>query len=118
MKDFFIFLSFCFVNLSVMHRVKSPLVGEENGGARMRVLLVEDDRRLSQSLKMSLMDEGYAVDAAFDGAEGEEFAEVVSYDAIILDVMLPVKDGVAVCRSLRARKVNTPFYYYLHRYCA
>jgi two-component system, OmpR family, copper resistance phosphate regulon response regulator CusR len=74
----------------------------------MRVLLVEDDRRLSQSLKMSLMDEGYAVDAAFDGAEGEEFARAVSYDAIILDVMLPVKDGVAVCRSLRARKVNTP----------
>ncbi|MDQ2715748.1 MAG: response regulator transcription factor [Chloroflexota bacterium] len=74
----------------------------------MRILLVEDDHRLNQSLKMSLIDEGYAVDAAFDGLEGEAFAESVPYDAIILDVMLPQKDGMAVCRTLRTRRVNTP----------
>lgn len=74
----------------------------------MRILLVEDDHRLNQSLKMSLVDEGYAVDAAFDGLEGEAFAESVPYDAIILDVMLPQKDGMAVCRTLRTRRINTP----------
>ncbi len=74
----------------------------------MRILLVEDDHRLNQSLKLSLVDEGYAVDSAFDGVEAEEFAEAASYDAIILDIMLPRKDGIAVCRSLRSRKINTP----------
>jgi len=74
----------------------------------VRILLVEDDYRLNQSLKASLVDEGYAVDAAFDGEEGEAFVETVSYDAIILDIMLPRKDGLAVCRTLRMRKINTP----------
>src|SRR2546421_11400780 len=74
----------------------------------MRILLVEDDRRLSHALKLSLVEEGYAVDAAFDGEEGEAFTDTVPYDAIILDLMLPRKDGVAVCRTLRLRKVNTP----------
>jgi DNA-binding response OmpR family regulator len=54
------------------------------------------------------MDDGYAVDAAFDGQEGQEFAELTPYDAIILDVMLPVKDGLAVCRALRQQRINTP----------
>ncbi len=74
----------------------------------MRILLVEDDHRLNRSLKLSLVDEGYAVDSAFDGMEAEEFAETVGYDAIILDIMLPRKDGIAVCRTLRSRKNNTP----------
>ena len=74
----------------------------------LRILLVEDDHRLNQSLKLGLVDEGYAVDSAFDGLEGEAFAEAASYDAIILDIMLPHKDGILVCRSLRSRKINTP----------
>lgn len=74
----------------------------------MRILLVEDDHRLNQSLKLSLVDEGYAVDSAYDGVEAEAFAETVGYDAIILDIMLPRKDGIAVCRTLRSRKINTP----------
>ena len=74
----------------------------------MRILLVEDDHRLNQSLKLGLVDEGYAVDSAFDGLEGEAFAEAASYDAIILDIMLPHKDGILVCRSLRSQKINTP----------
>lgn len=78
------------------------------GDGQMRILLVEDDRRLNQSLKMSLVEEGYAVDAAFDGEEGEAFTETAPYDAIILDVMLPLKDGLAVCRTLRLRRINTP----------
>jgi DNA-binding response OmpR family regulator len=57
---------------------------------------------------MSLMDDGYAVDPAFDGIEGEELAEMTPYDAIILDLMLPKKDGIEVCRDLRDKHVNTP----------
>ncbi len=74
----------------------------------MRILLVEDNRRLSDSLKRSLMDEKYAVDTAYDGQEGEELAELTPYDVIILDVMLPRKDGIEVCRSLRNQHVKTP----------
>jgi len=74
----------------------------------MRILLVEDNHRLSDSLRATLADEGYAVDAAFDGVEGEEMASFTSYDVIILDVMLPKKDGVEVCRALRNQRVSTP----------
>lgn len=74
----------------------------------MRILLVEDNRRLSDSLKRSLMDDNYAVDTAYDGQEGEELAELTPYDLIILDVMLPKKNGVDVCRSLRNQRIKTP----------
>jgi DNA-binding response OmpR family regulator len=74
----------------------------------MRILLVEDNRRLNNSLRMSLVEEGYAVDPAFDGPEGEELARAVPYDAMILDIMLPKKDGLDVCRDLRASRINTP----------
>jgi DNA-binding response OmpR family regulator len=74
----------------------------------MRILLIEDHRRLNHSLRMSLMDDGYAVDAAFDGEEGEDLALSAPYDAIILDIMLPKKDGLQVCRDLRNERVNTP----------
>jgi len=74
----------------------------------MRILLVEDNRRLNNSLRMSLVEDGYAVDPAFDGLEGEELARSAAYDAIILDIMLPNKDGFEVCRELRANRINTP----------
>lgn len=74
----------------------------------MRILIIEDNHRLNNSLRMSLMDDGYAVDSAFDGDEGEDMAQLVPYDAIILDILLPKKDGLEVCRSLRNMRVNTP----------
>lgn len=74
----------------------------------MRILLVEDNRRLSDSLRRSLIDDKYAVDTAYDGQEGEELAELTPYDVIILDVMLPQKDGIEVCRSLRNQHIKTP----------
>jgi DNA-binding response OmpR family regulator len=74
----------------------------------MRILLVEDNRRLNNSLRMSLVEDGYAVDPAFDGLEGEELARSAEYDAIILDVMLPNKDGFTVCKELRSSRINTP----------
>ncbi|MDD5369062.1 MAG: response regulator transcription factor [Anaerolineaceae bacterium] len=74
----------------------------------MRILLVEDNHRLSDSLKMSLSEDGYAIDTAYDGLEGEQLAEVTSYDAIVLDIMLPKKNGMQVCQDLRDNRVNTP----------
>ncbi|GCF10848.1 response regulator [Dictyobacter arantiisoli] len=74
----------------------------------MRILLVEDNRRLNHELQMSLVDEGYAVDPAYDGVEGQALAESTSYDVLILDILLPGKDGLEVCRDLRRQHFNTP----------
>ncbi len=74
----------------------------------MRILLIEDNRRLSESLRATLVEDGYAVDAAFDGVEGEEMALLAPYDIIVLDIMLPKRDGIEVCRSLRDQKNTTP----------
>jgi DNA-binding response OmpR family regulator len=74
----------------------------------MRILLVEDDAHLNQTLKKSLVEEGYAVDVEYDGMEGERYAESTPYDAIILDLLLPRKDGIAVCRALRQHHITIP----------
>jgi DNA-binding response OmpR family regulator len=74
----------------------------------VRILLVEDNRRLSDSLRLILQDDGYAVDAAYDGIDGEEAGMISSYDVIILDIMLPGKNGLEVCRELRNKRVSTP----------
>jgi DNA-binding response OmpR family regulator len=74
----------------------------------MRILLVEHNRRLSHRLKSSLADHGYVVDTAYDGAEGQELAEKTPYDLIILEIILPERDGIEVCRELRMQKINTP----------
>ena len=74
----------------------------------MRILLVEDNHRLSDSLRATLIEDGYAVDAAYDGLEGEEMALLTPYDVIVLDIMLPKRDGIEVCRSLRDQKNTTP----------
>ncbi len=74
----------------------------------MRVLVVEDERRLADIIKRGLLEEGYSVDNAYDGEEAQYMAENTHYDAMVLDVMLPRKDGVAVCRDLRSKNVNTP----------
>jgi two-component system OmpR family response regulator len=67
----------------------------------MRLLIVEDDMRLSGALARGLRGEGYAVDVAASGDEGLRQARIYDYDAVVLDVMLPGLDGVAVCRALR-----------------
>ncbi len=74
----------------------------------MRVLIIEDNRRLSESLKEMLVSESYSVDLAFDGQEGEKMAKQGSYDLILLDIMLPIKDGISVCRDLRDLDVLVP----------
>src|SRR5437879_5195126 len=74
----------------------------------MRILVIEDNYRLSESLKTNLVNERYSVDAAYDGQEGQDLAELAPYDLIILDILLPKKDGLEVCRELRRRRVQTP----------
>lgn len=74
----------------------------------MRILLVEDNKHLNNSLRMTLEDDGYAVDPAFDGAEAEDLALTYPYDGIILDIMLPKKDGITLCRDLRSQRIATP----------
>ncbi len=74
----------------------------------MRILVIEDEHRLSNVIKKGLVEDGFAVDQAFDGEEGLYLAESESYDCIILDLMLPKIDGVAVCRQLRGKKIKTP----------
>ncbi len=71
-------------------------------------MVVEDDRRLAGIIKRGLFEEGYIVDNAYDGETAEYMAESAQYDLIVLDIMLPKKDGIMVCRELRAAKVNTP----------
>jgi DNA-binding response OmpR family regulator len=74
----------------------------------MRILIVEDNRRLNDSLKLSLEEDGYAIDSAFDGVEGQELAEITPYDAIILDIMLPKRNGIEVCHELRQQHNRAP----------
>jgi DNA-binding response OmpR family regulator len=74
----------------------------------MRILVVEDARRLAGIIKRGLLEHGYAVDNAYDGEEAEYMAETTPFDLVIMDVMLPKKDGVSVCRDLRAKRVNVP----------
>lgn len=74
----------------------------------MRVLVVEDEERLADFVEKGLTEEGYAVDVAADGDAALGWAHVVDYDLIVLDIMLPKRDGIDVCRTLRARGVHTP----------
>ena len=70
----------------------------------MRLLLVEDDVKLLRALQRGLQREGYAVDLAQTGDEALSKARAYDYDAVVLDVMLPGKDGFAVCQELRRRR--------------
>jgi two-component system alkaline phosphatase synthesis response regulator PhoP len=74
----------------------------------MRVLLVEDERGLILTLTDRLQSEGFDVDVASDGLTGLEKALAVNYDIILLDVMLPEKNGYDVCRDLRQKGIATP----------
>lgn len=74
----------------------------------MRVLVVEDQKNVARFIAKGLRENAYAVDVAEDGAQGLAMAEIVRYDIVILDLMLPVVDGFEVCRRLRERGVETP----------
>ena len=74
----------------------------------MKVLVVEDEKRLATLLKKGLEEQSYAVDLCFDGEEGLYMAETYPYDAVLLDVMLPKMDGFTVLESLRKQGIDVP----------
>jgi DNA-binding response OmpR family regulator len=74
----------------------------------MRILVIEDNPKMAGGIRRGLVEHGYAVDVSHSGYEGEMLAVTAPYDVIVLDLMLPDRDGLDVCRSLRRRKVRTP----------
>ena len=74
----------------------------------MRVLLVEDEKRMAQALCEILRQEKYDVDHCADGLEGLDAIEAGAYDLVVLDVMLPHKDGFSIAREARAKGIRTP----------
>ena len=74
----------------------------------MRILIIEDERRIAAYVKRGLEEQGYAIDAAYTGREGLDWAEAAPYDLILLDIMLPEVDGITVCRELRKLGNRSP----------
>jgi DNA-binding response OmpR family regulator len=74
----------------------------------MRLLLVEDQKKLVTYIKKGLENNSFSVDFAYDGEKGEHMAMYGEYDLIILDIMLPKKDGIQICKILRKSNIDTP----------
>ncbi len=74
----------------------------------MKILLAEDTKDLNRALCAILKHEGYDVDAAFDGEEVMDFIERDSYDCLVLDIMMPKKDGIQALTEIRAKNIITP----------
>lgn len=74
----------------------------------MRILVIEDNPKMAAAIQTGLSEQGWVVDAVHTGFEGEERAAEDAYDVIVLDLMLPDRDGIEVCRNLRRRGVRTP----------
>ncbi|MFO0860594.1 MAG: response regulator transcription factor [Phycisphaerales bacterium] len=74
----------------------------------MRVLVIEDNPKMARGIRTGLDEAGFSTEVSHSGAEGEDLAAGEQFDAIVLDLMLPDRDGMEVCRNLRRRKVATP----------
>jgi len=74
----------------------------------MKILIIEDDEKIISFLKKGLEEESYTIDYSLNGEEGIYLASVNEYDLILLDIMIPLKDGIEVCKTLRASKNQTP----------
>jgi len=74
----------------------------------MKILLIEDERKIASFIERGLKEEHFIVDVTYDGENGSYMAQVNDYDLVILDIMLPGKDGVRVCTELRKKKIDTP----------
>lgn len=74
----------------------------------MKILIIEDDTDILSFLKRGLKEDGYTIDSALNGEDGEYLATVNAYDVIILDWMLPLKSGIEVLKSLRDKNITTP----------
>ena len=74
----------------------------------MRIILIEDEKNLSNIIKKGLQEEGYSVDVAYDGEEGLYMAENLPADVIVLDIMLPKLDGLTILKTIRGKSIKTP----------
>lgn len=74
----------------------------------MRLLVVEDEPSLLNIITKRLKEEGYGVDSAKDGREGENYITSAEYDCIILDIMIPIQDGLTLLRKIRAKNISAP----------
>lgn len=74
----------------------------------MQVLIVEDEKRLAKALKQILLEQKYMADVVYDGNDGLDYALSGIYDVIILDVMLPYRDGFQIVAELRKQRIDTP----------
>ena len=74
----------------------------------MRILVVEDDKRMARKIQKGLAEEDYSVDMVYTGEDAEVILSDITYDAIILDIKLPGKDGLSVCETIRRNKISTP----------
>ena len=74
----------------------------------MRILVVEDEHRIANSIKKGLEQERYAVDIAYTGDDGYDLASTEDYDLIVLDLMLPEMNGIEICKELRKNKIHIP----------
>ncbi len=74
----------------------------------MRVLVVEDEKKLASFLRKGLLEENFTVDVSHNGTEALERILTEAYDAIVLDIMLPGRDGLSILRAMREAHINTP----------
>lgn len=74
----------------------------------MRILVIEDEHKIANSIKKGLEQESFAVDVEYEGGKGYDLASTEEYDVIILDVMLPKMDGITICKNLREQQIHTP----------
>src|SRR5262245_37307840 len=87
---------------------RDPPLGEERSDEFMRVLVVEDERKTASFIRKALQSEGFAADVLHNGNDGLAAAETTPFDVIVLDIMLPGRDGLSVLRELRQRKISIP----------
>ena len=74
----------------------------------MKILVIEDDLKIASFVKKGLKEQGYVVDTCHDGDEGYDLASTETYDVILLDIMLPGRDGLSILRGLRDQKNTVP----------
>ena len=74
----------------------------------MRILVVDDEKKISNFIQRGLKENHYIVDVANEAEHALEVAEINPYDLIILDIMMPGKDGITICKELRKNKVSAP----------
>jgi DNA-binding response OmpR family regulator len=87
-----------------------PTASHRMGGTgdQMRILVVEDEKKVANFIKRGLEEEDYVVDVAYDGEEGVNKAESTDYDLILMDIMMPKKDGLTAIKEIREKNISTP----------